>query len=433
MSSESILALGFKGVLLNELKSKMPITCSISNDPNADITWSDFYGHKFDINRPEFNEEMLACFQEVKKNYCQFNDIYSRRFFYVTESSAEVYSVFTLYFYHCINVLKDNSINCIIFSNIPHEGYDYVFYLIAKNMNIKTIICNQSLFPNRFWIFSAIEDFGNFDSSLKISDHWRSNYVLPKPSEWVNMQGRLNDRSYFILDFLREMSRQPYRFPLALVRLFHGFQYRRNVHKVSIEPVANERYVYFPLHLQPELTTSALGGEFADQISAIEELSSILPIDWYLYVKENPKQNEAYRGKLFFKRLKKLKNVRYIKRTYSSSKLIEGSEFVAVINGTAGWEAIFAKKSILIFGYAWFSSFKGVTKYVPGISVDGILKNKPANASETINHLDHILTKTGIGVVDDDYIGIVDHYDVDVNSKTATNSLMTYYMKLCSQ
>ena len=241
------------------------------------------------------------------------------------------------------------------------------------------------------------------------------------------MQGRLNDRSYFILDFIKEILRKPHRLPLALVRLFHGFQYRINVHKAVIDPVANERYVYFPLHLQPELTTSALGGEFADQISAIEELSSILPNDLYLYVKENPKQNEAYRGKLFFKRLKKLKNVRYIKRTYNSSKLIQDSEFVAVINGTAGWEAIFAKKSILIFGYAWFSSFKGVTRYAPTISVDDVLKNKPANAIETINYLDDILTKTGIGIVDDDYISIFDQYDVNLNSKNVTSSLMTYY------
>jgi hypothetical protein len=430
MSSESILVLGFKGVLLDELKSKMPITCSISSDSDADITWSDFYNLKFDISRPDFSEEMSDCFRDVKKNYCQFNDIYSRRFFYVTESCAEVYSVFTLYFYQCISVLKNNSINCIIFSNVPHEGYDYIFYLIAKNLNIKTIICNQSLFPNRFWIFSAIEDLGNFSSTPKISEHCYSNYVLPKPSEWVNMQGRLDDRSYFILDFLKEMFRKPHRLPLALVRLFHGFQYRKNVQRTSVDPVAGERYVYFPLHLQPELTTSALGGEFADQISAIEELSSMLPDDWYVYVKENPKQNEAYRGKLFFRRLKKLKNIRYIKRAYNSSKLIQDSEFVAVINGTAGWEAIFAMKSVLIFGYAWYRAFKGVTKYAPTISIDDILKNKPANANETVIYLDEILTKTGVGVVDDDYIYILDQFDINSNSKNVTNSLMKYYSSI---
>jgi hypothetical protein len=433
MSCESILALGFRGALLDQIKSKMPIKFAISNDPNADITWSDFNSHKYDISRPYFSQEIASCFQEIKKDYFQFNDIYSRRFFYVTESCSEVYNAFTLYFYACINVLKTNSISCIIFSNVPHEGYDYIFYLIAKYMNIKTIICNQSLFPNRFWIFSSISDFGNFSLSPKISNYYSSNYVLPKPSEWVNMQGNLSDRSYFIGDFIKEVSRRPQRFPLAMVRLFYGLQYRHNVQRAAIDPIAGERFVYFPLHLQPELTTSALGGNFSDQISAIEELSRILPDGWYLYVKENPKQNEAYRGKLFFKRLMKLKNVRYIKRTYNSSKLINDSEFVAVINGTAGWEAIFAKKPILIFGHAWFSSFKGVTKYVPTISIADILSNKPADPSESVEYLNNILTKTGIGVVDDDYIGILDDYDINLNAKTACISLMGYYNFLMTQ
>ena len=95
-------------------------------------------------------------------------------------------------------------------------------------------------------------------------------------------------------------------------------------------------------------------------------------------------------------------------------------------NGTAGWEAIFAMKSVLIFGYAWFSTFKGVTKYAPTISIDDILKNKPTNLNETVIYLDEILTKTGIGVVDDDYIGILDQYDINSNSNTVINSLMKY-------
>lgn len=32
----------------------------------------------------------------------------------------------------------------------------------------------------------------------------------------------------------------------------------------------NKKYVYFPLHLQPEMTTDAIGGIYRDQILAIE-------------------------------------------------------------------------------------------------------------------------------------------------------------------
>jgi hypothetical protein len=54
--------------------------------------------------------------------------------------------------------------------------------------------------------------------------------------------------------------------------------------------------------------------------------------------------------------------------------------------------------------------------------------NQPPSANETVNYFDDILTKTGIGVVDDDYISILDEFDVEKNSITVTRSLLTYFL-----
>ena len=36
-------------------------------------------------------------------------------------------------------------------------------------------------------------------------------------------------------------------------------------------------YVYFPLHLQPEMSTDTNGGMFTDQLLALEKLSRVMP------------------------------------------------------------------------------------------------------------------------------------------------------------
>ena len=52
--------------------------------------------------------------------------------------------------------------------------------------------------------------------------------------------------------------------------------------------------------MQPEMTTSAIGGEFRDQLLALEKLSNILPSGVKIYVKENPKQTLMHEDHYFF-------------------------------------------------------------------------------------------------------------------------------------
>lgn len=65
-----------------------------------------------------------------------------------------------------------------------------------------------------------------------------------------------------------------------------NYLYNNMLKKYSRKIDLNLKYVYFPLHLQPEMTTSVLGGIYSDQVLAIERLAKIIPSDWYIYVKK---------------------------------------------------------------------------------------------------------------------------------------------------
>ena len=148
------------------------------------------------------------------------------------------------------------------------------------------------------------------------------------------------------------------------------------VQQKFIDKINNaEKYVYFPLHLQPEMTTDTLGGIYYDQLLAIEKLRNILPDDWYIYVKENPKQTAYMRGLRFFERLSQIKNVRLLNKDVNTYDIMQDCQFVATITGTAGWEAITGGKPALVFGLALYRYLSGVSIYHDGITVKEILEN----------------------------------------------------------
>jgi hypothetical protein len=181
-----------------------------------------------------------------------------------------------------------------------------------------------------------------------------------------------------------------------------------------------KKFVYFPLHLQPELTTSTLGGIYVDQLLAIERLSKIIPEDWCIYVKENPVQTELMRGKWFFARLKLIRNVKVVPLDFDTYSLIKNSIFVATITGTAGWEAISGGKNVLVFGNAWYKSLPGAFSYNEDFELEDIL-NYEINHDELEKELNLLLSKAGDGVIEESYSVIVENFNaLDNASNIAT-------------
>jgi hypothetical protein len=119
------------------------------------------------------------------------------------------------------------------------------------------------------------------------------------------------------------------------------------------------------LHYQPEASTTPLGDVYDDQILMIKNLSYSLPLGWKIYVKENIiqwKWPKAYLGRYYdyYQQLADINNVKLIPPSMSTFDLIEKSQAVAVVTGTAGFEAVLRSKSVLLFGYTWFMDCEGV-------------------------------------------------------------------------
>lgn len=146
-------------------------------------------------------------------------------------------------------------------------------------------------------------------------------------------------------------------------------------------PVSGEQYVYFPLHQQPESTTSVLGPYSVDQCALVENVAKSLPIGVVLYVKEHP-VSVGRRPVSYYRRLRKMPGVRLISPTVSSHALILGAAAVLTISGTAGWEAVLYEKPVITLGRAFYN-MSGLTYEVhslwslPEIIHNAIFRWKP--------------------------------------------------------
>ncbi len=303
------------------------------------------------------------------------------------------------------HVILNNDISYFISGNIPHENYDYIIYSLCKIYNIKTLFFNQSmpdfviLLDRIFPFFPKLNDeylklkqeFSDKKTDeIKLGDRAKKIFdlqVLPdvdstpvymkKIKFGKRLQNSVKKTAHFFSKIISKLFSKdfyknifsPELYPVFLYRTigkvfiffqnkYYNFFYEKHCTKVDF----SKKFIYQALHLQPELTTNPMGGVFANQLLITQMLDKYLPDDFYIYVKENPKQKKWGRSLDFYRELKKLKKVKLISKKEDTYKLLENCTAVATVTGTAGWEALFRNKPVLLFGEIYYQYAQGVFK-----------------------------------------------------------------------
>lgn len=124
-------------------------------------------------------------------------------------------------------------------------------------------------------------------------------------------------------------------------------------------------YVYFAMHLQPEQTTQPEAGVFEDHLLVLETIVSALPDDFFVYVKENPRQFDTSINRVSAQHFRDITDLREYIATSDKVKLlpqssrtddlIENAYVCVTQTGTVGWECLTSGKPCITFGLPWYS------------------------------------------------------------------------------
>ena len=399
--------------------------------------WFDKFLSFYSRNEIAFLSEEL--YKKIDDKIYMFMDMLARESYFTNFHVYEYRNVIIILASYFYKMLIDNKVDLVVFQDVPHGAPDTILYYLAKFSKVKTLI----LVPNTqfsgfnyiydiddYGIFKNVPDYNKEIEYVKIENKYEKELFYMRE---ITIEEKINKKFAIIVDFSKWYNERKIilKSNVKKYKTFKNFlvtkaikeltkykektMYSENRSLIEEKDVnLDVNFIYFPLHLQPEMTTSALGGLYCDQLLAIEQLSEKIPNNWFIYAKENPKQDSYMRGSYFFKRLSLLKNVKYINKKYDTYKLMEKAKCVATITGTAGWEAITGGKNVVIFGKAWYKNFPGVYEFSDKISINEICDNKINH--NTIEEVTTDYVKKIVNVIYlDDYLESVDNLDLKKN------------------
>lgn len=314
--------------------------------------------------------------------------------------------------YHFV---KTHGFTRVIFSDIPHDSFNYILYGLCKALEIEASFFYQLQIKDSF---VHAHDFDELFGQLSLPS---SAYEVESPPLPAHFENEVSERCDSPPPFYLNTTRAPFsdRLKLKLKRIFRIQTYTHPVYSFSswlsyyripkINPAPDAKFLYFALDMQPETTTSPMGRVFVDQYYAILMLARCLPEGVTIVVKEHPMQELWQRTPDFYKLLKAEPKVQFASMKANSFSLIERSLAVATITGTVGWEALFLGKPVIVFGEIYYKNLPGVmipkdneslTRTVQQI-VEGKFPPCRLNDIRVFLHHAHQLCHTG--VIDGDY------------------------------
>ncbi len=284
--------------------------------------------------------------------------------------------------------LSNNEIDTIIYlDNAPHLGYDLIIYELAKKKKIrcvfdalgvlpsyKVFVNDYKLLNNNLSNWSIIQEKISEFKSKDFIDEWNrlnseTQQQLPRKSEiiirnqdkiikkkyWRNKLKKIKiSKNYLNIHFWQ------FQFKLKDYRYFNNVLLNFYDVNCSTPKFSIDKYIYVPLHYQPEMTTAPMGGMYANQLLMIQQLAYYLPKDCFLYIKEHPRQTFKNRTIHFYGEILKISNAKLISKEINSFELMDNALAVATVTGTAGWEGLFKNKPFLMFGYHVYQFAPGV-------------------------------------------------------------------------
>ena len=214
-------------------------------------------------------------------------------------------------------------------SRFEDEARSYILRVREKHGRYEGVVrpsdkpalkSNATKFARADLLFSAVRGYMRYRSSISASD----NHV-PDPlrrlyfTAWRNPKQASRTRKFFKGLYVREADLQ------------------------------GLKYVFYPMHTEPEVSLLVYGRPYVNQIEIVRMLALSLPIDTVLVVKEHPWM-VGKRSLSAYQKMLEIPRVRFADPALEARTLVKQADLVAVVTGSVALEAAMLDKPVITFG-----------------------------------------------------------------------------------
>ena len=264
--------------------------------------------------------------------------------------------------------------------------HDHLFYEICKRKNIKVLMIYMSKLGHRC-VISQQANYLDFEIKLsdvktknrgfdELLDYFKSFDIVKQIENYKSKAGTSKLKKFQALkNFLKNgdqnsnQTNYPYygrdRSKVILFEIKKSRQVQKRYSFINKNLgrniPQNEKFVYYPLHIEQERNLLLAAPFFTNQIELIRNIAKSLPVSHKLLVKEHPAQEtREWRAISDYNKIMKIPNVILIHPTVRSQEILEKCSLVVTIGGTTGLEAAFYRKPSIILSQMDYSILPSV-------------------------------------------------------------------------
>jgi hypothetical protein len=303
-------------------------------------------------------------------------------------------------------------------------GIELLTGLVTEELGIPFLKPHTVRFPKgRFGFFpghleKTIESTrGATDQDRQMAERELRDFVARKPSpDYVSTDREVlrlrPERLRALLAHVRALAGDPLdetsRRPIGLIADHSGQWIRKRVNR-ALGPLTFDetnliegRFVYFPLHLQPEASIDVKGRPYTDQLDIVRSLSRTAPVDCAIVVKEHPEALHR-RSRRFYAALRNVPGVRIAAPSVPTFDLIAQAALTIAITGTAAYEAALLGRPAASLAPIFFDEIVAAPGFDPHRDSvrEAIETSQPASWDERVDFLSRLIAASYPGVVGD--------------------------------